>query len=144
MCDHCGCRDEPAIAELSADHEAILDLAWRVAEARRTGDDAVADLHALAARLALHVAVEEDRLYPLLAEVGRLADDVRVALELEHRELDAALADGGFDRRAFYALAAHIEHEETELFPAAMLSFDDEEWESLAGGELTTETPPTP
>ena len=31
----------------------------------------------------------------------------------------------------FYALAAHIEVEEHELFSAAMLGFDEEEWEAL-------------
>lgn len=32
MCDHCGCRYFRAIAELTADHEQILELAWQVAE----------------------------------------------------------------------------------------------------------------
>jgi hypothetical protein len=49
-------------------------------------------------------------------------------LEAEHRDLRRLLTDRGFDRRDFYALAAHIEDEEMELFPAAMLGFDDEEW----------------
>ena len=48
--------------------------------------------------------------------------------EAEHRDLRCSLTDGAFDRRDFYALAAHIEDEEMELFPAAMLGFDDEEW----------------
>ena len=28
MCDHCGCHEVPAIAHLSAEHEAILRVAW--------------------------------------------------------------------------------------------------------------------
>jgi hypothetical protein len=43
-------------------------------------------------------------------------------------KLHDALAAAVFDRPAFYALAAHIQVEEMELFPAAMLGFDDEEW----------------
>ena len=128
MCDHCGCRSFEAIAELTADHETILELAWRVAEARPDADSP--DRRALAELLAAHVAREEDGLYPLLAATGRLDDGVRAALEEEHRDLDGALA-GGFDRRRFYELAAHIEVEEMELFPAAMFSFDEAEWDAI-------------
>lgn len=131
MCDHCGCRSYPQIAELTDDHDRILELAWRIAEAHRACVDVGADHDALTALLDAHVSREEKGLYPLLADGGDLTADVRDALEEEHRDLDAAIATGGFDRRAYYALAAHIEHEETELFPAAMFAFDEEEWHAL-------------
>lgn len=35
MCDHCGRRAFGPIAELSAEHETILLLAWPIAEATR-------------------------------------------------------------------------------------------------------------
>jgi hemerythrin-like domain-containing protein len=132
MCDHCSCRSFAPIAELTAEHEQILELAWHVAEAVRAGDGipsrALAELLAL---LDVHVAKEETGLYPALRAGGRLSEAVSDDLEDEHRALRATLAGGRFDRRGFYELAAHIEVEELELFPAAMLGFDEEEWADL-------------
>ena len=112
MCDHCGCRAFPAIAELTADHETILSLAWRLAEAARradTTDPTVRD--ELLAILEAHVVKEETGLYPLLLEVGDLSVETSRTLEDEHRTLRAAMTDGVFDRREYYALAAQIEQE---------------------------------
>ena len=132
MCDHCGCREYGPIAELTDDHERILALAWAVAESGRTGaryaQAARADLAAL---LEVHAEKEEIGLYPLLATTGDLGDEQRGALEGEHRDLHRVLAGTSFDRRDYFALAAHIEEEETELFPWAMFGFDDEEWEAM-------------
>jgi hemerythrin-like domain-containing protein len=132
MCDHCGCRAFPAIADLSAEHETILELAWELAEATRTGRPArtgvADDLRALLDR---HIDKEERALYPLLVDVGDLDRETKDALEDEHVEVRAALADGAFDRRDYYALGAHIEQEEMELFPAAMFGFDDDAWDAL-------------
>lgn len=76
MCDHCGCRAFPPIAELTADHETILRLAWSLAEAARAGrhpDDTVRrDLLALLDR---HVAKEETGLYPTLIATGAVSVD---------------------------------------------------------------------
>ena len=132
MCDHCGCREYAPIAELTAEHETILSLAWRIAEASRTG--AVQDvsvIDALLRRLDLHVAKEEEGLYPLLRDAGDLADDTCTVLEADHVTLRAALSGGAFGRRDYYALAAHIEEEEMELFPAARFGFEDETWDEL-------------
>jgi hemerythrin-like domain-containing protein len=85
----------------------------------------------LCSLLTSHVAVEEDALYPLLAATGDLTCETYDSLEEEHRALHDALEEQRFDRRAFYALAAHIEQEEMELFPAAMFSFDDDQWATL-------------
>ena len=129
MCDHCGCRAFPPIAELTADHETILDLAWALAEARRSEDRPDRDVRRdLLALLDRHVAKEETGLYPALVATGAVSVGEVRDLEADHRDLRRSLTDGGFDRRDFYALAAHIEDEEMELFPAAMLGFDDEEW----------------
>lgn len=132
MCDHCGCRNFGPIAELTADHEHILELAWRVAEgewadegARRMGRDELnrfIDVHALK---------EETGLYPLLMGTGDLSRADCEVLEEEHREIHGLLERAAFDRRSYYALAAHIEEEEVELFSGAMFAFDDEEWEAM-------------
>jgi hypothetical protein len=126
MCDHCGCRSFAEIAELTAEHERILVLAWRSAEQRDEG--ARAELLQL---LAGHVAKEEQGFYPQLVATGDLGHDVVDALEAEHSTIDAQAAGDGWDRRAYYELAAHIEQEEMELFPAAMFGFDDTDWADL-------------
>lgn len=127
MCDHCGCRAFEPIADLTAEHERILALAWEVAERQ----DAAARAELLAI-LEGHVAQEEEGLYPLLVERERLSQHEVAALEDEHRVLDAAIRGPRFDRRAYYALAAHIEDEELELFPAAMLFFDEDDWAAIS------------
>lgn len=132
MCDHCGCRSFPAIAELSAEHDEILALAWDVAEARRAGKPAALERARLLDLLDRHVEKEETGLYPQLHGTGDLGAARRGALEAEHREVRAWLAAGTFDRREYFALAAHVEEEETELFPAAMFAFDDDSWDGLA------------
>jgi hemerythrin-like domain-containing protein len=132
VCDHCGCRAFPPIAELTAEHEEILRLGWALAEATRTGVMvASTDVGELVRLLDVHVRKEESGLYPELIERGALSESKLAELEEEHREIHHALASEAFDRGAYYALAAHIEVEEMELFPAAMLGFDDQEWDAM-------------
>lgn len=131
MCDHCGCRSFPAIAELTAEHDEILALAWDVTEALRAGKPAALERARLLDLLDLHVEKEETGLYPQLGDSGDLGGAQRDALEAEHREVRAWLSAGTFDRREYFALAAHIEEEEMELFPAAMFAFDDDGWDEL-------------
>lgn len=129
MCDHCGCRSFEPIAELTADHERILELAWSVAE----GTDADgAALRQLTALLDVHALKEELGLYPLLIGTGDLELEHCQALEQEHRDVHGELEHARFGRREYFALAAHIEEEELELFSAARFAFDDEEWDDMA------------
>ena len=132
MCDHCSCRQHRAIAELSTEHERILEVAWALSE--QHSETGVADgplRDRLARMLAVHVEAEEAALYPLLVETGDLDPSRRDGLEAEHATLAVALMAGTFDRRAYYELAAHIEEEEMELFPLTMFAFDDEDWATL-------------
>lgn len=131
MCDHCGCRSIPAIAELTAEHETILELAWATAEAHGR-PDALAAASRLLEVLEVHVAKEETALYPLLSDTGDLTEDSRRRFEEEHVEIRAALLAGSFDRNDYYALAAHAEAEENELFPVALFGFDDRDWADMA------------
>lgn len=130
MCDHCGCRSIPAIAELTFEHEEILERAWVVAEAHG-GQEAPAALERLLEVLDRHVEKEERGLYPLLTETGDLTPAARQAFEAEHAEIREVLLAGGFDRHWYYALAAHAEAEENELFPVALFGFDDVDWEEM-------------
>lgn len=138
MCDHCGCRSFAPIADLTADHERILELAWRVAEGR-SADEAAADVdrHDLIALLHVHALKEELGLYPLLITSGDLDADHCETLEQEHRDVHDVLDHARFDRREYFALAAHIEEEEMELFSAARFAFDDEEWDDMAAAHHT-------
>ena len=98
------------------------------------GDDAGgAHARALLETLDEHVRKEELGLYPWLSETGDLAADVLGRLEAEHVEVRSESVDGRFDRRSFYALAAHLAEAEMELFPAAMFAFDDDAWDDLEG-----------
>jgi hypothetical protein len=133
MCDHCGCRRYPPIAEMSEEHERILEVAWALSEHQRATGVADGPLRdQLVAMLEVHVEAEEAALYPLLVETGDLDPSDRGRLEDEHAELQAVLHEGRFDHRAFYELAAHIEEKELELFPMAMFGFDDADWAVLA------------
>lgn len=141
MCDHCSCRSFAPIAELTAEHERILLLGWELAEFVRTGDPVhPATRDDLIALLDAHATKEETGLYPALVATGGTTTDVVAVLEQEHRDLHASLAGGRFDRRAYYALAAHIEEEEMELFSAAMLRFDDDEWAATSSAHRAVDS----
>jgi hemerythrin-like domain-containing protein len=132
MCDHCGCRAFAPIGDLTAEHDDILQLAWQVAQAHRGGQPDPIAAGRLLAVLDVHVQKEETGLYPLLLDEGGLLPERSDELEAEHVAVRAALVNGTFDRRDYYALAAHVEEEEVELFPAAMFGFDDEGWDTMA------------
>jgi iron-sulfur cluster repair protein YtfE (RIC family) len=140
VCNHCGCREFAPIGELHAEHEAILERAWAIAEAVRIGDaPSPADYQALATLLDLHIAKEETGLYPVLLDARGVSAVVVEELEQEHRELQARLAGHSFDRRDYYELAAHIEAEEEELFPMTPFGFDDDDWETLDRAQRAAE-----
>ena len=132
MCDHCSCRQFRSIAELSTEHEQILEVAWALSEHHRaTGVSDGPLREQLGQMLAVHVEAEEVALYPLLVETGGLEPEHSDVLEQEHTDLAAALIEGRFDRTMYFELAAHIEEEELELFPLAMFGFDDDDWAVL-------------
>jgi len=140
MCDHCGCREFEPIQELTGEHEEILRLAWLLAEAADAGRDAPAEeLRLLRGLLDVHVLKEETGLYPELVGLDGLSDTDCAALEEEHRELFDALDRERFDRRDYFALAAHIEVEEMELFSAARFRFDDGDWNDMGAAHHAAE-----
>ena len=130
MCDHCGCRSYPAIAELTDEHDTILALAWEVATG--TGEPRLRARAELLELLDRHVDKEERALYPLLVETGDLGTADREVLEAEHGHLRELLAEDSFDRQRYYELASHAEEEESELFPMAMFGFDDQDWQKMS------------
>lgn len=132
MCNHCNCREYPAIAELSREHDEILALAVPLAEATRTGGALDANaVRRLLEILQLHSAKEEAGLYPLLIAEMDETPDAFDHLEDEHVEVLAAIGSGTFDHLALYALQRHIEEEEEVLFSGALFYFDGATWDDL-------------
>lgn len=132
MCDHCGCRAYPPIADLTAEHVEILRLAEPLADATRHHHPVDQAARArLTALLQTHAGKEEAGLYPLLiAEMGEPPDTFD-HLEDEHREVLLAVEDGTFDHLALYALQRHIEEEEEVLFSGALFHFEGDTWDDL-------------
>ncbi len=131
MCDYCGCRSMPVIADLGDDHDRLLLLADDVRRALAAGDDGLARerLRELAVVHATHIAVEEASILPALAAVDGVADQVD-----EHASAGDAL-------RRLEALSTeevlavldelhdHIAREEYDLFPAALLLIAPGDWD---------------
>jgi hypothetical protein len=137
MCDYCGCRSRPLIAEFGDEHERIADLSG---ELRRqivagTDDEAVAvGARRLVEVLAAHSAREVGGLY---VELDASGIDTG-AMHAEHHHIDDALADaaaGRVDRSALVQaldlLARHVHDEEYDLFPAAHQLLDDAAWDRI-------------
>jgi hemerythrin-like domain-containing protein len=141
MCDHCGCREFTPVAELTAEHDVILELAWGLAESIRAGAEDQPVKQRLLALLDAHVAKEETGLYPMLYELGELSDITLRTLEEEHSDIHEMIREGRFARRAYYELSAHIEVEDTELFSSGRFVFDQDDWDDLQAIQDLVETP---
>lgn len=147
MCNYCGCRELEAIAQLTAEHEKILNLNGEIRRAVVSADHVVATglLGRLYDVLDIHDAVEELALYPAMARFREFTDKVGTLFD-EHDELDqvvqAALtaaertgpssADWAAVLTALQMLTEHIDHEEHGVFPAAAVSLDPADWEHAA------------
>lgn len=139
MCDYCGCREQPAIARLTRDHEEIMDLA-RVFE--HTADPqspaAAQQFAAFVSIVEAHSSREERGVYARLRSDPR-SRDVVDTLEADHacvRELLRALVPGSPGsaeafREVIGALRRHIDIEEYDLFPASLVYLVPEDWEAL-------------
>lgn len=138
MCNYCGCRDFPLIAELTAEHEAIGNAAGRLRTAITTGaDDRLARLDALLALLMPHTSTEEAGLFVELRAEGTLTEAVdRLCDEHDdiHGVLDAvdrAAPDWPAVLAAVDRLHRHIDNEEHGLFPAAVIALPIPAWDRL-------------
>jgi hemerythrin-like domain-containing protein len=137
MCEYCGCQDVPAIAQLTAEHDAIVDLMARVrdAVARDDRDSAAQTARQMLAILGPHTSVEEQALFPAMqAEFTEQIDQLRA----EHREIEAVLATQPTDPdwpahllAALHQLREHILKEQDGVFPASLAILRPEDWERL-------------
>lgn len=143
MCEYCGCQALASIDLLTREHDAVVALMGSVRAARQAGDvgGMAAAARAIAAILGPHTAVEEEGLFPAMAE--DFPDHVE-RLQAEHREVEAVLAeavasgpgaapaDPSWPDRltdALHMLREHILAEQDGVFPAALSVLDGEAWD---------------
>jgi hypothetical protein len=116
-----------AIAELNADHEALCTLLGRCDPEEHTPDECRRHVAELAARIELHMRLEEDVLHRALAQRRVLETAVEIA-RVEHRMIRRLLADLQDNAPGSPAFAAtlrvlaqqvrhHVEDEAYQFFP---------------------------
>lgn len=142
MCEYCGCQSLAAIAELTQEHDAVVNLIGQARAARCAGDiDRLAEVaREIAAVLRPHTRVEEDGLFPAL-----VADFPEHIAELrgQHRRIEAVLAEASeatpvdltWPQRladALHLLREHILAEQDGVFPAALAGLDPADWDAVA------------
>jgi len=138
----------PAIADLMAEHAALVHQAGHLRETLRSRDFAAvrSGLTALVARLTGHVRREEDGIFAALRSTGEYVDEVD-ALEDEHRDLETTIADLDITSPAFARavtrllddLDLHVQREELGIFPASVVPLGAEGWNTV--DEAHTRTP---
>lgn len=140
MCEHCGCRGVPPIAELMDEHLDLLDLAGTVRRLLADGDRFAAEaaLGELGRRLEGHVLLEESGLFTALKDQGDIAEHV-LDLEEEHAGFDESLGLLDVDAADFADrvealledLSAHIDKENLGIFPVAVVTLAATGWETV-------------
>jgi hemerythrin-like domain-containing protein len=137
MCSYCGCRDIPLIARLTAEHTHIIEAGAGLRTVAALGDiAAVAQAAAsIGGLLKPHTKSEEIGLFAELRRDATFTAPIDALCEEHHLiddELDA-LARGDLSRvmPLLGLLRRHIEKEELGVFPAALASLGDEQWERL-------------
>ncbi|HWM22631.1 MAG TPA: hemerythrin domain-containing protein [Ilumatobacteraceae bacterium] len=143
MCDYCGCRSEPEIAALSADHERMLTLTAALRRAHESGAPAPELIAELTGLLGPHARREERGVFAALVAEGIDAAYV-LRFEHDHDTIEELLADA--DARHQIApivdlLEDHILREESDLFPAAYQLLGSDAWETIAASISTDESP---
>lgn len=141
MCDYCGCQDLDAIAELTAEHDAVVTLSGQVRRALRDVDLDLAALgtRAIVAVLRLHTAVEEGALFPAMARdfgdhIDGLVDEHRQVEQVLAESADRTPSDPSWPRRleqTLVMLREHIIKEQDGVFPAALATLSAEQWDQV-------------
>ncbi|MGS0684242.1 hemerythrin domain-containing protein [Nakamurella sp. GG22] len=141
MCSYCGCREIPIIAQLNAEHDAIVNSTYALQVAHRDHDlDATrAAGRVLAALLHPHTEREQDGLFAEMRK-DKLFTEHIASLCAEHHELDELLAgvelgDLSLVPGMLTLLHNHIDREENGLFPAALAYLDDDQWDVIQRAE---------
>ncbi|WP_229070886.1 hemerythrin domain-containing protein [Actinoplanes sp. DH11] len=141
MCEYCGCQDVTAIGDLTREHDEVVGLMGKVRAARTAGDidEMAAVARQIADILAPHTAVEEEGLFPLLAD--DFPEQVAV-LRAEHRHVEHVLVAAatrtptdpawpGALLDVLQDLRTHILKEQDGVFPAALTSLTGSDWDAV-------------
>ncbi|RYC13873.1 hemerythrin domain-containing protein [Nocardioides zhouii] len=140
MCEYCGCREVPAIAELMDEHTALADEGHYVRQALGAGDcrGAMHLLSGLVAHLDRHVRREEAGIFLAMRDEDEFIDEIE-ALEAEHRDLAAVVAALDVDATSFAAdvsqllddLDTHVEREDLGIFPVSVVTLGATGWATV-------------
>ena len=140
VCEYCGCREVPAIAELMDEHTALADEGHYVRQALGAGDlpGAMRLLTGLVAHLTRHVRREEDGIFLAMRAAGEFVDEIG-DLEGEHRELAAVVAALDLGSTTFAAdvsrllddLDTHVEREDLGIFPVSVVTLGASGWATV-------------
>ena len=137
MCDYCGCRGVPAIADLMAEHAALVDQAGHVREALRSEDLAAAmsGLTSLVRGWTGHVRREEDGIFAALRSTGstpRRSTRSRASTGTSRRRslgsTSALRSSGGAFTRLLDDLDVHVQREELGIFPVSVVTLGAAGW----------------
>jgi hemerythrin-like domain-containing protein len=143
MCEYCGCQEIAVIAELTAEHDAVVSAIGSLRQQLSAGDlPAVAGTcRRISDLLGPHTHVEEEGLFPAMA--GSFPEHVD-ALRSEHRQIEAVLSECADEvpddptwparlTHTIHLLREHILKEQDGVFPAALASLSSTEWERIEG-----------
>lgn len=138
MCSYCGCRALTEIADLTAQHEKIINATSPLRRAAEIQDHESIKAHValIIALLNPHTSQEELGIFAELGKREEFTEHVKM-LCAEHEHLQALFArvsDGeiGLASQAISALREHIEKEENGFFPAAAVELEGIIWQELA------------
>ena len=138
MCSYCGCRALSEVADLTAQHEEIVNATGplRKAAAAQDHESIKAHVASLVALLNPHTEQEESGVFAELSKRTEFAEHVNT-LCAEHVYLHALFArisngETALADTAIAALREHIEKEENGLFPAAAVEISGIVWQELA------------
>ncbi len=147
MCEYCGCRGVPAIAELMDEHTALVDQAHHIRHDLETGNPAAAmsRLAGLAAHLDRHVHREEDGIFRAMRTAGEFLDEID-ELEGEHRDFAVAIAALDPNTLNFAAhvtrllndLDLHVEREDLGIFPMSVVTLGATGWAIIDQARTTS------
>ncbi len=152
MCEYCGCRQIPPLAELMDEHFALLDIGAVLDLALRHGDHArvTEALTLLARRLETHVTREEEGVFTAMRAIGEFVGEID-DLEQEHIDFAADLTElialdprdpemAGRAAAMVAHLSEHIDRENLGIFPVSVVSLGKTGWDTVAAAHTTHPT----
>ncbi len=138
MCSYCGCRALTEIADLTAQHEEIINATGplRKAAAAQDHDSIKTEVASIVALLKPHTVQEELGIFAELSKREEFTEHVKM-LCAEHESLYSLLirlsnGEIGLADTAISELRDHMDKEENGLFPAAAVELEGPLWQELA------------